>query len=819
MWIFIIILVSIVTLVSGYLAYKKVISLNKYLMPSDLIILQVKVPKEIERSEAKTAPVAAERMFSSLHGLLNTSPEDTYEVINFEVFASAKGIIFYVTLPKVTRNFVEGQIYAHYPGAQIEEVSDYLPSIDSTNKKVILQNMVLAKKSFFPIKTFMDFDVDPLNSITESLSEVKEGDILALQISVKPLEDNWQQTGHDYVSVIKNGDKADSGLGMNALVNALFKSLQFLVWGSPSTQSSGASASPAPKITAVDEIHITSIEEKLTKMGYLTELKIMCIYENEAMMKSYMRSVKGAFKQYTATQSNSFVPGKLNLTNELALNHYSLRGLSKREGYVLNTEELASIFHFPSLVSTPNISFTLSKKGEPPLNLPMEGDVNFFGITTFRNKQVKFGIKNNEDRLRHMYFVGKTGSGKSTLFENMIVQDIKDGRGCGYIDPHGETIEKILTRIPKERVEDVVLIDPSDSEYPIGINVMECPDPRQKNLLASSVLSAIKLQFGSFSWGPRLEYLLNYSLLTLTEVEGTSLLGITRLLTDKNYRRYILEKVSDPMVKKFWNEEYKELEISFGAEAVSPIQNKVGRLLASSTIRNILGQKHSTVKFNEVMDSKKILLVNLSKGKIGEDNANLLGSLIVNRLMFYAMQRASISENRRVPFYLYVDEFQNFATESFVTILSEARKYGLALHLTHQYTAQLPETIKDAILGNVGSIIALTLGAQDASILAPEFAPVFDENDLISQERFHFYCKLYVDGATSKPFSGRSIPPMYNRDEDNSILIKQSSARKYGKERLYVEEKIYQWLDRPFDAGMAIAEKYRALAEAKKGIN
>jgi len=810
---FIIFLIIIVSTIAGYLAYKKVSTIKDYIEPNDLIILQVRVPKELEKTDVKTAPVAADRLYSSLHGLLNTSPDSSYEVLNFEIYASGKGIVFYVSIPDHIRNFVESQIYANYPGAQIEKVDDYILNIDPESQ-IVLNNLVLSKKSFFPIKTFKDFDVDPLGAITEALTEVSGSDIVCMQFSIKPEEDNWQQKGHDYIFALRDGSLNNGGI-FSAVVKALLSGFGNLLFGYGSGDAKPASSPPAVKLTTIDELHISAIEEKLVKMGYLSEIKILGISKNSINIENYFRSIKGSFKQYSGSQLNSLVSGKMNLSGAMALEHYTKRRLSTSESYILNTEELASIYHFPSLVSTPNISFTLSKKGEPPLQLPIDGDVNFFGITTFRNKEVTFGIKNNEDRLRHMYFVGKTGSGKSTLFENMIVQDIKDGRGCGYIDPHGETIEKILRRIPKNRIDDVVLIDPSDSDSPVGINVMECPDPRQRNLLSSSVLSAIKLQFGGFSWGPRLEYLLNYAILTLIEIEGSSLLGITRLLSDKNYRKYILEKIKDPMILKFWNEEYSELDRTFGAEAVSPIQNKVGRLLSSSTIRNILGQRNSTVKFDEIMNNKKILLVNLSKGKIGDDNANLLGSLFVNRLMFYAMQRASMIEENRVPFYLYVDEFQNFATESFVTILSEARKYGLALHLTHQYTAQLPETIKDAILGNVGSIVALTLGAQDAEVLSHEFAPIFEEGDLISQERFHFYVKLYIDGATCKPFSGKSIPPVYNTGENYSDIIKQKSAEKYGRSKEYVEEKIKIWLERPFDAGMAIAEKYRRAAEGE----
>ncbi|NCT55337.1 type IV secretory system conjugative DNA transfer family protein [bacterium] len=809
---FIVLIVTLVVIAAGYLSFQKVQKLNsKSILPSNLVVLNVRVPKAIEKEEVENASTAAERMFSSLHGILNSAQKRSEEVINLEIYSSKSGISFYVVIPEGIKSFVENQIYAQYKGAQITVKEDYLSEFNLENKKSKLVNLTLSKKSFFPLKTFLEFDVDPLSSVTAALSEVKGEDKIVLQLSVLPLADSWQEEGHEYTTALKAGTLNSPGI-FGIIFSALMKGFNNLLFGFSEESSKAVSGK---SLSVVEEKHIQIIEEKLAKMGFDSQIKIFVSSDDDASSSSYLRSVIGSFRQYTSAQHNALIQGSLSYEDSFALDFLKSRTLISEDSYIFNTEELASIYHFPSgVVATPNIAWTNSKKGEPPLNLPIEGDVNFFGTTNFRDKEVKFGIKNNQDRMRHMYFVGKTGTGKSTVFENMIIQDIIDGRGCCYIDPHGETIEKILSRVPKDRIDDVVLIDPSNADRPPAINIMECPDPSQKNLLSSSILSAFKLQFG-YSWGPRLEYLLNFALLTLTEIEGTSLLGITRLLTDKNYRKYILQKTDDPVVLRFWNEEYAELEQSFGAEAVSPIQNKVGRLLSSTTLRNIFGQRNSTIQFDEIMNEKKILLVNLSKGKIGDDNANLMGSLIVNRLTFYAMQRASLLEKDRVPFYLYVDEFQNFATESFITILSEARKYGLSLHLTHQYTAQLPEPIRDAILGNVGTMIALTLGAQDASTLAPEFMPTFDETDLISQEKYNFYCKLQIDGATSKPFSGRGLPPVYLEESNYSKEIKALSSEKYGRDKAYVQEKIKIWLNRPFDVGMAIAENYRKTANNK----
>jgi hypothetical protein len=396
----------------------------------------------------------------------------------------------------------------------------------------------------------------------------------------------------------------------------------------------------------------------------------------------------------------------------------------------------------------------------------------------------------------------------------MISQDIMNGAGVGVLDPHGETIERVLERIPDNRINDVIYFDPSDTERPIGLNLMQLEDPSQKNQMTSGLLSAIKQHF-DFSWGPRLEYLLNYAILTLLDVPGTTMLGITRLLDDPNYLKYILQQVKDPVVIRFWEQEYRDMKGNqkLVTEAIAPIQNKVNRFLASTTIRNILGQKDSTIDLWDAMNSGKIILINLSKGKIGSDNANLLGALLVSRLQFYALQRVRIPYNDRRPFYLYVDEFQNFATGSFEEILSESRKYKLGLYLTHQFTAQLPEEVLKSVFGNVGTIMAFSLGAPDAKELAKEFAPYFNEEDLISLERFQVYVKLMVDGMTSHPFSARILVPF----EENFIVPKTGnrdkvialSREKYGVPREYVESKIYKWVETRFDKGMAIAQEYK----------
>lgn len=793
---------------SAYLAYKKVHKRNST-HPQNFnadVVLQIRLPRG---DLIDTTAISSERLFASLHGLLSENDNNESSGVRFDIVSLSDGVKFYCICTNEKRSFIESQLYAHFPSIQIhqESAQEYFGKF-SHEYKYESKSLGFLKKDFFPIKTFKDFEFDPLNQTTEVVSKIGEEGVCVISYTVIPIDDGWQESGYEYISELKGGASPSF---LSVLLKSVLSGLTNLVFPPSVPKNIKESQTTKKELNSTELSHIKNIEEKISKMAFKVECRVLIGQKPESKANNFsdlFLSVLSTFKQYTDTAFNQF--------NYLPHSHLvglvafeSLSNISPINFVILNTEELAGLVHFPGQgVSTPFVERSLSKKAEAPLNLPIQGDTNFFGVTNFRDKEVKFGIRNDTtDRLRHMYFVGKTGVGKSTLFENMILQDIKHGRGCGYIDPHGDTIDKIISQIPEERIKDVVLIDLSDSEHPVGINVLELTDPAQKNLLASSVLSAFKLQFG-YSWGPRLEYLLNYALLTLVEIDGTTLLSITRLLTDKNYRKYILERITDPVVIRFWNTEYPQIEQTFASEAISPIQNKVNRFLSSSTLRNVVCQRNSTIHFGDIMDNKKILLVKLSKGLIGEDNAYLLGSLIVNRINFYAMQRARMKEEERVPFYLFVDEFQNFASESFVSILSEARKYGLALHLTHQYTAQLPIPIKDAILGNVGSLIAFTLGSQDAKELSSEFAPVFDENDLMTQEVYNFYIKLQINGAQSKPFSGKSLPPVKSTNDLTKKIV-EFSQKTYGKSKNYVEEKIHIWVERPFDVGMAIAQRFR----------
>src|SRR3989339_665355 len=421
-----------------------------------------------------------------------------------------------------------------------------------------------------------------------------------------------------------------------------------------------------------------------------------------------------------------------------------------------------------------------------------KNDITVFAETTFRNKFIKFGIK-RDDRRRHMYLIGKTGMGKSTILENMIVEDIRAGKGVAVVDPHGDLAEKVIQFIPTERINDVVYFNPGDMEYPTAFNVVEHVEPHLRHLVASGLLAVFKKLWAD-SWGPRLEYILRNAILAVLDYPGSTLLAIIRMLSDKAFRKKVTDNIKDPVVKAFWVNEFAGYNDKFASEAIAPIQNKVGQFLSSSLIRNIVGQVKSSIDVRKVMDKKMILILNLSKGRIGEDNSELLGAMMITKIQLAAMSRVDMPEDKREDFYLYVDEFQNFATESFASILSEARKYHLNLILAHQYIEQLIEEVRNAIFGNVGTLVVFRVGAADAEALAPEFVPIFTEEDIVNLPKYEIYLKLMIDGIASEPFSARGLAPL-SKDaiEGNSEKVIAVSRERYARERAAVEDKIARW--------------------------
>ncbi len=419
-----------------------------------------------------------------------------------------------------------------------------------------------------------------------------------------------------------------------------------------------------------------------------------------------------------------------------------------------------------------------------------ENEVTFFAETNFRDERKKFGIK-TDDRRRHVYIIGKTGTGKTNLIENMVISDINAGHGVALVDPHGDSAEKIIDFIPPHRVNDVVYFNPADDEYPIGFNILEITEPKHKHLVAAGMMGVFKKIWPDV-WSARMEYILSNAILALLDYPGSTLLGVNRLFADREYRRRFVANIKDPVVKSFWVDDFEKWQDKFRSEAISPIQNKVGQFLSASIIRNIVAQVKSTVNMRDIMDTGKILIVNLAKGRIGEDSSKLMGGMVVTKLQLAAMERINAPEKERRDFYLFVDEFQNFVTESFANILSEARKYRLNLTIVHQYIEQLDEKVRAAVFGNVGSIVTFRVGAADAEILEKEFTPVFTMDDLVNLPKYNIYLKLMIDGVASNPFSATVLPPSDQRAGISERVIKVSRER-YATSREVIEDKILRW--------------------------
>jgi len=418
-------------------------------------------------------------------------------------------------------------------------------------------------------------------------------------------------------------------------------------------------------------------------------------------------------------------------------------------------------------------------------------EITIFAETNFRNQHVRFGIK-RDDRRRHTYIIGKTGMGKSVLMENMAISDIMAGEGVAFLDPHGEGAEKLLDYVPANRINDVIYFNPSDRDWPIAFNVMEAVDSRYRPLVASGMIGVFQ-KIWADSWGPRLEYVLRNAILALLEYPGSTILGIMRILTDKEFRKKVVEKLTDPVVRSFWVDEFAKYPDKFATEAVAPIQNKVGQFISNPVARNIVGQTKSKIDLREIMDNKKILIMNLTKGGIGEDVSHLLGAMMITKIQLAAMSRIDTAEEDRSDFFLYVDEFQNFATDSFATILSEARKYRLSLIMGHQYIAQLNEMVRDAVFGNVGTIITFRVGAVDAEFLEKEFEPNFMMNDIVNLPKWNIYLKLMIDGVSRDPFSASTLPPPPKPEKSNKETIIKISRERYATRREIIEEKIARW--------------------------
>ena len=773
----------------SFLTWRNYQQLNEFIS-SDNVLLILEIPKTNDKKE-----LAAEQLFASLHGILRDKRElklsrGAQEHLSFEVASVNGQIRFYVWTPRSLQSFVEGQIYAQYPTVQIHQASEDYTEHERDHSVTYTTEMTLTASEFLPIKTFQTFEVDPLAGITGTLAKLEStGEELWIQVLAKPVEDSWQIEADHWISRLREGSTSilPSVGGSMRWLGGLFAAL----WRPP---EEGLSGGKGPEISERNKTRIAEAEKKATKLGYEVKIRLAYLGENQTNAKLRMQALVGTFKQFNSTNLNGFKPIKAAYGKEF-LEKYRRRAFFGN-GFILNIEELASVFHLPHTnVETPNIVWASAKTAEPPSKLPVltgsdtnDDQISAFGVTNFRGINHQFGML-RYDRSRHVYIIGQTGAGKSGLLELFALSDIFHNQGYAIIDPHGDFAINNMKFIPGSRLNDVVYFNPADTAYPLGFNPLEVTNPNQKTNISSEVIGVLKRMFGD-SWGPRLEYILRYTILALLDRPETTMLDITRMLTDKNFRKETLGYCRDTVVLQFWNVEFASWNDKFVAEAVAPVLNKVGAFTANPIIRNIIGQPKSTFNIRQIMDEGKILIVNLSKGLIGEDNAAILGSFLVTKIQLAAMSRSDIPDVRdRRPFYLYVDEFQNFATDSFATILSEARKYGLNLTVANQYISQMNETVRDAVFGNVGTMISFRVSADDAPILAKQFEPNFEAVDLLQMHNRNFVINMVIGGEKTPAFSARTLelPPS---QADNTLHIIEHSRRMYSRSREDVEKEI-----------------------------
>ena len=783
-WLPIVIILGILT----YRNYKKINQLK--VLNVDSVLLMLEIPKTNDKQE-----LSAEQMFASLHGILRDSESlkgsgGVQEHLSFEVVSTGGQIRFYVWTPKTLQSFVEGQIYAQYPTVQIYTIDhDY---VDNREKHEVIYTaeLGLTENTALPIKTFESFEVDPLAGITGTLAKLDSdhSEELWIQILTRPIADSWHKDTDNWIKVIKSGK--NSFRFFNIDITWILQAISAL-WTPP---AGGTTSDTKIELSERAKTQISAAEQKATKLGYEVKIRLAYLGNSEINAKLNMQALVGTFKQFNSTNLNGFkqLGGSFNKED---LDAYKMRQFTN-PGFILNISELASVYHLPhTSVETPNIVWATSKTAEPPAKLPLitgiastDENISAFGLTNFRGINHQFGML-RKDRSRHVYIIGQTGAGKSGLLELFALSDIFYNQGYCIIDPHGDFAVNNLRFIPQNRIKDVVYFNPADTQYPVAFNPLELSDPTRKPNVCSEVIGVLKRMFGD-SWGPRLEHILRYTLLALLDRPDSTLLDISRILTDKDFRKETLEYCTDVTVLQFWKQEFGQWNEKQVNESIAPVLNKVGAFTANPIIRNIIGQPRSSFDVRKIMDEGKILVVNLSKGLIGEDNAGILGSFLVTKIQLAAMSRSDIPDvSKRRPFYLYVDEFQNFATDSFSVILSEARKYGLNLTVANQYIAQMTDSVRDAVFGNVGTTISFRVSADDAPILVKQFEPTFDGSDLIQMNNRHFVISMIINGEKAPAFSATTLNiPQASTDNLDAIIT--NSRNLFSRARAEVEAEI-----------------------------
>jgi len=745
------------------------------------------------------------------------------ETFSFEITKVGNRIRFFLICPEKYIAFLKNQIYAHFNNVEIAEVSDYLAGVP--DDKISLGKINIKKHYFYSLKTFEDpgvsagkwLDIDPFSSLTWALSKTWAYTLNTFQVNFKPIKSKvWKKDAKRIIKILTssapNSVKAillhrsfkiikiifTPILLLFKLLSLLFKKEEEIT--TLKSQSDDGKWDQTTDILENPDKIDPKFLSKLASEWYEVDINIICAWENEIEVRSSIGEIFSTLSVYSQFGQNSLKLWEIS-TSKSDIQIAKNRTLSRKN--ILSTPELSGFVHFPtSYVKTPYINWVSSRAFEPPSNLPIidpdltdditpETNLTPIWKTNFRGTDMSFGMWPN-DRRRHTYIIGKTGMGKSVLLENMILDDIMKWRWVAVIDPHGDLAEWIIGLIPKNRTNQTIIFDPSDTDWPIAFNMLENISDDQRSFVASGLVGIFKRIFWD-SWGPRLEHTLRNAIMALMEYPNTTLISIPLILTSDVYRNKVVNKITDPVVKKFWTHEYGKLTPQQRNETAGPILNKVGQFLSSSILRNILGQPKNSFSMRWAMDKKKIIVVNLSKGKIWEDASSLLWAMMVTKFQLDAMSRADIPENEREDFYLYVDEFQNFATDSFWTILSEARKYKLNLVMANQYIDQMTETVRWAVFWNVWTLISFQVGHHDSKILADAFAWDIEAEDLMNQKKYTIYLKQLIDGMPSPIFSAGTFPP-HPQDpvefQERYENILQVSRERYCKKRDIVESKI-----------------------------
>lgn len=779
----------------------------------DLKVLLIRVPKELNAEDNKEDKSqqqiqemigSMETVFATLGGLKAQKGFKAWlkgrsDLFTFEIVAHGDKISFYVTVPTYLHAFVEEQIHAQYPNAQIDEVPDY--NIFSPTGVILGSYLKLRRPNHFPIKTYRKLESDSMNALTNALSKVEAKDGVAIQYICRSAPKVWRTEGLRIARAMQQGKKLSQVQKSKGLVADVGKGLKSAV---VSSGSKDKNQDKDYRLSPLEEEMVKGLEEKASKAGLDVNIRVVVSARSPEAAQRYLNDVLNAYGQFNIYEYGNGFQQETPRFQAGIIRPFIYRHFDERYRIVLNSEEMATLFHFPlPTTETPKINWLLSRRALPPSNLPTEGIL--LGQSEYRGRLYDVRMK-QADRRRHMYVIGKSGSGKSVFQASLIKQDIEEGRGVCVIDPHGDLCDEVLEYVPKERADDVIFFDPADFDRPMGLNMLEFDPgkPQQKTFVINEMLKIFdKLYDLKSTGGPMFElYMRNAMLLLMEDPEsGSTLMEIPKVLADEDYRNYKLSKCKSQDVKDFWTKE----ALKAGGEAslanmVPYITSKLTPFIYNDYMRPIIGQQKSAFNVRDVMDGQKILLLKLSKGKIGDLNAYLIGMVLVGKILMAALARGDMEASARKDFYLYIDEFQNFLTDSISAILSEARKYGLNLIIAHQFIGQLEgkggdTVIRDAIFGNVGTMVAFRIGVEDAEFLSKEFAPVFSTYDLVNVEAYTCNIKMLIDNTASRPFNMKPIMPQRPSKKELSGMIRELSRYKYGRKRALVEAEILERRD------------------------